>query len=191
MPDQTSRELSDLLSLYHAYERTIHVIPAPDDSSLKNLVTFDNSKDAPVHRWYTFKEGYSNKLLGTLEELEIIPKKFAVSLLDPFCGVATTILSCQIPGENGHVRRAVGVERNPAIYAIARAKLKWPNYRLRAISQFINRLKAPKRGRRVEIPAPELSTLTKVKNGKRAFEPGVIDDLIFYREWIKDNCPSN
>lgn len=190
MPDQTSDELSDLQSLYHAYERTISVIPAPQDGSLKNLVTFDNCKDSPVHRWYTFKEGYSNKLLRTLEEREIIPKKFAASLLDPFCGVATTLLSCQIPGENGHIRRAVGIERNPAIYAIAKAKLNWPNYRLRAVSHFIKRLKAPKRGRRGAMPTPELSTLTAVKNGKRAFEPGVLEELIFYRNWVKENCPS-
>lgn len=190
MPDQTSHELNDLLSLYHAYEGTIHVVPAPQDASLKNLVTFDNSKDAPVHRWYTFKEGYSNKLLRTLEQRGIIPKQSARSLLDPFCGVATTLLSCQIPGENGHVRRAVGIERNPAIYAIAKAKLNWQNYRLRAISHFINRLKAPKRGRRTAVPVPELSTLTAVKHGKRAFEPGVLKELIFYRDWIKENCAS-
>lgn len=190
MPNEIISDLDELASLYHAYERTIQVIAAPEDDSLKNLVTFDSSKDAPVHRWYTFKEGYSNKLLGTLEERKIIPPKSARFLLDPFCGVATTLVSCQIPGENGHVRGAVGIERNPVIYSIARAKLNWPNYRPGAISQFIDRLKAPKRGRRQLVSVPELSTLTACKNGKRAFEPGVLEDLIFYREWIKENCPS-
>ena len=190
MPNQSSQELDCLLSLYHDYERTIEVLPAPEDGSLKTLVTFDNSKNAPVHRWYTFKEGYSNTLLHKLEERDIIPKKSAKRLLDPFCGVATTLLSCQIPGENGFVRNAVGVERNPAIYAIAKAKLNWRNYRQSAIRSFINKLKEPKRGRRIPLSIPNLSTLTAIRSGRRAFEPGVLDDLLFYRNWITENCPS-
>jgi hypothetical protein len=190
LPNPTTHELEDLTNLYHEFEETINLIPVPADDSLKTLVTFETSKDAPVHRWYTFKEGYSNKLLSSLERYKIIPRKSGKRLLDPFCGVATTLLSCQIPGENGHIRRAVGVERNPAIYSIAKAKLNWPHYRSRVVSRIINELKAPKRGRRSVVPPIGLSTLTARKNGKQAFEQGVLDELIFYRNWIRENCHS-
>ncbi len=188
MADQTSIELDDLTNLYHRYQQKISIVPSPKDESLKNLVTFDSAKAAPVHRWYTFKEGYSNKLLSTLEERQIITRKSAASLLDPFCGVATTLLSCQLPGENGYIGNATGIERNPAIFSIARAKLNWHEYRPGVIHRLLEKLKAPKRGRRSLIPIPELSTLRRCKNGKLAFEPGVVHALMFYREWIKENC---
>jgi hypothetical protein len=182
--------LEDLTNLYHEYEKTIEVIPVPSDDRLKTLVTFETSKDAPVHRWYTFKEGYSNGLLKFLEKEKIIPRKFGKRLLDPFCGVATTLLSCQIPGENGEIQRAVGIERNPAIYSIAKAKLHWPHYRSRVVRRIIKELKAPKRGRRSALPPIGLSTLTASKNGKKAFEQGILEELIFYRDWIRENCRS-
>ena len=191
MAEVSTCELNDLTDLYHTFEAQISVVPAPEDDSLKSLVTFDSSKAAPVHRWYTFKEGYSNKLLSTLEREEIIPAKFAARLLDPFCGVATTLLSCQLPGENGHVRTAVGIERNPAIYSVAKSKLSWHKYREAALNRLLGRLRLPKRGRRPTLLIPPLSTLTATrKNGKRAFEPGILEDLIFYREWIRENCGS-
>jgi hypothetical protein len=86
---------------------------------------------------------------------------------------------------------AVGIERNPAIYSVARSKLNWHNYRDRVLRRLLASLKLPKRGRRPRFPIPQLSTLTATrKNGKRAFEQGVLEDLIFYREWIKENCGS-
>lgn len=191
MANQTNCELNELAALYHSFEERISVIPAPEDGSLKTLVTFDSSKAAPVHRWYKFKEGYSNKLLSTLEAKGIIPAKAAASLLDPFCGVATTLLSCQLPGENGHVRTAVGIERNPAIYAVAKSKLNWHKYRERVVNRLLESLKRPKRGRRPALAIPELSTFTATRrNGKRAFERAALEELIFYREWIKQNCGS-
>jgi len=191
MASQTDCELNDLTSLYHAFESKMSVIPPPQDASLKNLVTFDSSKSAPIHRWYPFKEGYSNKLLSTLEAREIIPAKSARSLLDPFCGVATTLLSCQVPGENGNVQRAVGVEWNPAIHFVAKSKLNWYRYEEGAIKRLLERLSLPRRGRRRTFPIPALSTFNAAhKNGKRAFEPGALQDLVFYREWIRENCES-
>ena len=47
-----------------------------------------------------------------------------LSLLDPYCGVGTTLLSAQIlPNQ---VESATGFERNPFAAFVASSKLSWP-----------------------------------------------------------------
>ena len=99
------------------------------------------------------------------------------------------MLSSQLSENNGHIKVAIGVERNPAISFIARAKLNWHQYRTRVIKSLIKRLRLPQYGRKPNYPVPDLSTFTATrKSGKRAFEPESLRDLLFYREWIKQNC---
>jgi hypothetical protein len=189
MADETLRQLDCLTDIYHAYEGKITVIPAPEDGSLKSLVTFDSSKAAPVHRWYPFKEGYSHNLLLTLQNKGIISRKSGTHLLDPFCGVGTTLLSSQLSERNEYIKKAIGIERNPAISFIAKSKLSWHQYRTRVINKMLAHLRLPRRGRRPTYSIPELSTLTAVReNGKCAFELKVLQDLLFYRNWIMNNC---
>lgn len=62
-PGEThSKEHQLLHDLYHIFEDTLVVHYTPEDKSLKTLVTFDDCKTSAVHRWYTFKEGYSWQL---------------------------------------------------------------------------------------------------------------------------------
>jgi hypothetical protein len=184
-----TKALENLTTLYHTFEESTTVRKAPADGSLKTLVTFDECKAAPVHRWYTFKEGYSHRLLGHLQQQGIIPKKKLLKLLDPFSGVATTLLSSQSLSHAGHFASAIGLERNPALRFIAKAKLDWHLYRAKKISALLKALKESKRGRRSSFAVPGLSTFTATrKSGKRAFEPSALQDLLFYRTWIEDNC---
>lgn len=179
----------DLPDLYHAYEKTITVCPAPADKSYRTLVTFDDSKAQPVHRWYTFKEGYSPRLLNALQSKGIIPRNAKLRLLDPFCGVGTTLLASQFVEQNTGIASAIGVERNPAIGFIANAKLRWEDYRPTSVSALLSKLKKAYRRRKADYPIPDLSTLTTThKSGKRAFEPAALQQLLFYREWIEQNC---
>ena len=189
MDNGTNCHLNELTELYHSYQDKISVKGAHEDGSLKSLVTFDSSKITPIHRWYVFKEGYSSDLLAMLQNQGIMNEKSLTRLLDPFCGVATTLLSRQLSEDHGYMKTAVGIERNPAICFIARAKLNWYRYRTRVIKSLIKLLRLPQYGRRPNYPIPELSTFTATRrSGKRAFEPEVLRDLLFYREWIKENC---
>jgi len=192
MVSETVREVENLTALYRSYEERVSVIPTSQDKSFESLVTFDNCKTEPIHRWYTFKEGYSHRLIAALENQGIISAKASTILLDPFCGVGTTLLSCQLRATNGNVRTVIGMERNPAIHSIAKSKLNWRAYRLRTIKQSLEALKLPKRGRRPMLSAPELSTFNSTrKNGKRAFHPKVLADLLFLRERINQECGLN
>lgn len=190
MDNNTTTEIDTLTNLYHKYEDRLSIKKAPEDNSLKKVVTFDDSKNSPIHRWFVFKEGYSKDLIKALEQREILPKESQKKILDPFCGVATTLLSTHTNEQNNHIESVTGIERNPAILSIAAAKLKWYLYNHESIKKMIEKVdKLPGRKKGYNYPIPSLSTFSKTrKSGKKAFDPEILQDLIFYREWIQNEC---
>jgi hypothetical protein len=91
----------------------------------QNLVVAGVNDRSPVHRWFRFKESFSADLLKTIID-EIKPAKKQLSLLDPFCGVGTSLLSSQELSLDGYTVTATGIERNPFIAFVARTKVGWP-----------------------------------------------------------------
>ena len=73
MENGTNYQLNELTDLYHSFQDSVSVIPAPEDGSLKSLVPSIALKSTPIHGWYIFKEGYSHELLDTLQK-EILLK---------------------------------------------------------------------------------------------------------------------
>ncbi len=71
----------------------------------------------PVHRWFRYSAGFSADWVRCLvRERRGDSSSFVV--LDPFCGVGTTLLACD--AEN---LQSWGFETHPFIYRIANAKL--------------------------------------------------------------------
>ena len=66
------------------------VTPSPE---FNKLVTFIPNKRTPIHNWYYYKEGYSRDLVQHFIEKWEINSNHKV--LDPFCGVGTTLLTCK------------------------------------------------------------------------------------------------
>jgi len=113
---------SDLheLKVYRELERSLALETRPE---LGSLVVANSNDNTPVHRWFRFKEAYSPDLLGTLLGLWA-PGRVSGTLLDPYCGVGTTLLSAQtLASRELH---AVGIEYNPFIRFVAETKLAWP-----------------------------------------------------------------
>ena len=81
--------------------------------------TFTDNMRMPVHGWYRFPAGFSAQWSQQVIEdhREIIG---ALTVLDPFAGVGTAVLS----GQNAGVP-SYGVEAQPFIQRIAEAKLLW------------------------------------------------------------------
>jgi len=72
----------------------------------------------PVHRWFRYSAGFSSDWVRWLvRERRGDSPSFAV--LDPFCGVGTTLLACD--AEN---IQSWGFETHPFVYRIANAKLR-------------------------------------------------------------------
>lgn len=189
MADQTSdsHRAARLIETYQEYEQIVRVQRTPSENAIRHLVTFDDNKSDPIHRWYKFKEGYSNRLLGWLQQEGIIPCRPDLRLLDPFAGVATTLLASQFQQQRMAI--AVGIEQNPAIRFIGQAKLRWQDYQVAPIKAVLKQLQDdPGRGKRTYL-VPNLSTFTATRNGeKRAFEPEVLQDLLYHRAWIQQRC---
>lgn len=80
--------------------------PVVENQEFSNLVNFKTNKDIPRHSWFTYKQGYSGKLISKLLIEEKPSKKHYV--LDPFAGVGTTNVVAQNLGY-----KSIGLDINP------------------------------------------------------------------------------
>ncbi|MBN1169499.1 hypothetical protein JXA56_00595 [Candidatus Micrarchaeota archaeon] len=86
-----------------------------EDFSLGTLMTFELSRKKPVHGWFWYKEGYAP---------EIVKRAIAndtKKIVDPFCGVGTTLLAAK---ENRI--DSAGVDASPL--AVFASKVKTDDY---------------------------------------------------------------
>jgi len=78
---------------------------------------FADNKNLPIHRWVPWIAGYSASFVDDAISTYLANRKAAV-VLDPFCGVGTTLLQAVLRGHN-----AIGFEINPYPALAGRVKL--------------------------------------------------------------------
>jgi len=81
---------------------------------------FGDNKSLPIHRWVPWIAGYSAPFVDDAIST-YLPHRKAALVLDPFCGVGTTLLQAIFRGHD-----AIGFEINPYPALAARAKLSAP-----------------------------------------------------------------
>ena len=82
----------------------------------RQLVSFQSSKTEMLHGWISYREGFSAELVERLlNEFGIAPGD---SILDPFAGSCTTLLTAKMLGID-----AVGVEVLPNSHLAWEAKI--------------------------------------------------------------------
>lgn len=106
---------------YRGLEDSYSVVAAP---KLAPLVVPNGNADRAFHRWFHLKEGYSCDLLAAVLGEAGLQNADELTILDPFVGGGTTLISA---GEwagacAGRRVRAAGIERNPFLSFLARAK---------------------------------------------------------------------
>jgi hypothetical protein len=79
---------------------------------------FGENKNLPVHRWVPWIAGYSASFVDDVISAYLGQRKRSALVIDPFCGVGTTLLQAVLRGHN-----ALGFEINPYPALVARAKL--------------------------------------------------------------------
>jgi hypothetical protein len=142
------------LRTYRKLEGTMPVEMAP---SFERLVVSGVNERLPVHRWFRFKEGFSADLLrALLSSLELSGRK-ELRILDPFCGVGTTLICAQELSQTTRVT-ALGIERNPFIRFVAQTKVRWPDMDPDRIMETGQEILTASYSSEVEIP--KLSSLT-------------------------------
>ncbi|MBU0591552.1 site-specific DNA-methyltransferase [Candidatus Micrarchaeota archaeon] len=71
------------------------------DNNLGKLMTFELSKDKPTHGWFWYKEGFAPEIVeyainyGNKIHTHKCDSKLPEIILDPFCGVGTTLLTAK------------------------------------------------------------------------------------------------
>ncbi len=82
------------------------------DSSLGKLMTFELSKRKPIHGWFWYKEGFAPEIFDYS-----ISRRRPGLVLDPFCGVGTTLLAAKQNGMD-----SIGVDASPLAVFISKTK---------------------------------------------------------------------
>lgn len=115
------------LGSFRRIERTMSI---NGKNEYEPLVVSGGNDSARIHGWFHFKEAFSGDLLQTfLNEFGHLLPHRSMSMLDPFCGSGTSLLSAQIG--SGREILPIGIERNPFIHFVAQTKVNWQtmNYR--------------------------------------------------------------
>jgi hypothetical protein len=106
---------------YDELEATFTVTDRVDDYA--TLVIPTGNALQPYHRWFHFKEGFSNQLLPRLLKDEGWVFDRSLTLIDPFLGSGTSLVSAaQLARDEDFSAQLIGCERNPVMYRIASAK---------------------------------------------------------------------
>ncbi|VVC04890.1 Modification methylase MjaII [Candidatus Bilamarchaeum dharawalense] len=80
---------------------------------LGQYMTFEFSKEKPIHGWFWYKEGFAPEIVEWAIKNENNPK----TVLDPFCGVGTTLLSAKNLG-----LESVGVDASTLAVFVSKTK---------------------------------------------------------------------
>ncbi|MEM1557295.1 MAG: DNA methyltransferase [Thermoproteota archaeon] len=132
------------------------------------LVTFIPNKHTPIHNWFYYKEGFSRDFV------ELIIKNLNLGreswVLDPFCGVGTTQLTCKEVGIN-----AVGID--VADLPVFVSKVKTADYDVNLLKEISRRIFSER------FSKQDLSGLSSFV--KKAFPRHVLEDVLFFRSIVE------
>jgi SAM-dependent methyltransferase len=109
---------------------------------------FGDNKSKPIHRWIPWIAGFSSEFVRDVFS-QYLPtnQHAAITVLDPFCGVGTTLVEAQLNGYD-----AVGFEINPYAALAARAKLELASTSPTQFQKFIQKFDEYMRRNGDELP---------------------------------------
>lgn len=166
--------------LFEKYLRVIRDLveryPVQRVPAFGDLVNFKKNKSIPIHRWFDYKQGYSEELVAQLMSSE---SKSTGYILDPFNGVGTT----QVVAKDLGVK-SIGIDINPVANFVARVKIhdySLPEQeKIRELlhgirSRYVFSTRVPKYAKLQEIFTPD--QLRQVLSIKGFYE-SVADDVV-------------
>lgn len=130
-----------------------------DEFHQMDLSTFNHNVGLPRHRWYVFKEGFSERLVKSAIKRISADGKRQLQILDTFAGSGTSLVT---GGTLGH--SVTGIEVNPFLAFATEAKCidtKWTE------KEFQDTLKEILKASEFEIPSPLETQSTFTENGTR------------------------
>ena len=167
----------ELYKRYRVHEDTPYVDKIEFRFEWADDVTYKLNKGVPPYDWFSYKQGFSHSLVQKI--LHLIDSSPGDVVLDPFCGVGTTLLAAQEYGLN-----YVGFDISPLPVFVSQVKLQNNSQ-----AKFQNNcnLAQLKEIRKEFVKKEEsISTLSwpDVQIVQRGFQKQIADDLLFWKEQI-------
>jgi DNA modification methylase len=133
--------------------------------NLRDLVTFVPNKAEPIHNWFYYKEGFSRKFV------EWAVEEFSLEgpVLDPFCGVGTTLLACKQLG-----LQSKGFDVSPLAVLASEAKTR--NYDVSELEKQLGEFQKASPRQVGKFPNKAI---------RRLFREKQLDDIFFYYKEIE------
>ncbi|MFQ6087030.1 MAG: DNA methyltransferase [Candidatus Bathyarchaeia archaeon] len=136
---------------------------------LGKLVTFEPNRRLPIYNWFHFKEAFSRDFVTLmLNQFDIRQGDW---VLDPFCGVGTTLLTAKERGVN-----AVGIDAHPVLAFVSQVKTQ--NYNLETLKESARDFFSKK------FKKPDLKGINPLL--KKAFSRYALEDLVFFKSEISE-----
>ena len=152
----------------HIINRLTSKYTVVDGSQFENLVNFKTNLTLRKHKWYDYKQGYSERLVKYIIDKEQPSHDYFI--LDPFCGVGTTNLTSIDSGYN-----TIGFDINPMAVLASEAKLHYYTTEERElIKEFISNFCLP--SEKVHIDAGRVI--------QTSFSEDVLDVLLRIRFFV-------
>jgi hypothetical protein len=149
-----------------------------EPAAFSDPVMSDN-KNLPVHRWVPWIAGYSASFVDDVISARL-PRRQTGLILDPFCGVGTTLLQAIRRGYN-----AVGFEINPYPALAARVKLNASTINLTELDYVLTRMQKDCAEWRLK-PAPPGVSAPPLKSRLPFFSPPVHTQVLHLLAFIEN-----
>ena len=153
------RQLPEL----RAFARAESELPFRSAPEYASLVIPNSNSRQPVHQWFKYKESFSADLLDhVLDQIDVGTSSGPrIRLLDPFCGVGTSLLSAQLLERQGYQVESVGIECNPFSALVARTKVSWPTIDLDLLRRFASDVLS-----QATVGSLQLPGLSSIRSGR-------------------------
>jgi len=142
--------------------------------------TFNDSKSAPIHRWFQYPAGFSYKAVEYVLGLYGIDRSQIV--YDPFAGTGTTCITCKFNGIE-----SIGAEAHPFVVKVAQAKAKW-DYNYSELNNFISDFICLIQKERINYKSMDINIVPELV--RKCYSPDNLCKLLFIRSLIESHAPA-
>ena len=138
--------------------------------------SFANNKTQPIHRWVPWIAGFSSSFVKDVLNKYLEDQG---TVLDPFCGVGTTLVEALLCGHN-----AIGFEINPYAAQASRTKVSAHQIATSKLYEEISRFQAFYRDKTSDSYAPKSAPPEGFKTRTEFYSPKVLHKVLVLHDFI-------
>jgi DNA modification methylase len=145
--------------------------------------SFANNKTQPIHRWVPWIAGFSSSFVRDVLQMYLEGQG---TVLDPFCGVGTTLVEALLCGHN-----AIGFEINPYAAHASRTKVNAHQIMASKLDEEISRFHAFYKSKTSNGYIPKSTPPKGFKTRSEFYSPRVLHKVLILQDFIDTITDSN